>query len=257
LNPEQQFGELIALMARLRAPDGCPWDREQTFDTIKPFLLQETYEVLDAIDRQDWPELASELGDLLLQVVFFSQMADEAGYFTVADALAAIYQKLIRRHPHIFVAHSGESNIHTEADVRKQWDAIKAGETKRPAALLDAVPRALPALVEAEQISSRAAAKGFDWKDSDQVLEKLHEELQELAAAETPTETEEELGDLLFTAVNLARHLKVDPEQALRKANAKFRQRFGHVERAVTTDGGTWQQTSLVEMERLWRQAKQ
>ncbi len=244
-------------MARLRAPDGCPWDREQTFDTIKPFLLQETYEVLDAIDNRDWPELASELGDLLLQVVFFSQMAAEAGHFTVSDAIAAINQKLIRRHPHIFVEESGESNIRTEADVRKQWDVIKATEKKRPAALLDAVPRALPGLVEAEQISTRAAAKGFDWPDSEQVLEKLHEELRELAAATTPAETEEELGDLLFTAVNLARHLKVDPEQALRKANAKFRRRFGHVERAVTSEGGTWGQTSLGEMERFWQQAKQ
>ncbi len=243
-------------MARLRAPDGCPWDREQTFDTIKPFLLQETYEVLDAIDREDWPDLASELGDLLLQVVFFSQMAAEAGHFTVSDAIAAINQKLIRRHPHIFVEQAGESNIRTEADVRKQWDAIKAGEKKRPAALLDAVPRALPGLVEAEQISSRAAEKGFDWKDSEQVLEKLHEELRELAAAKTSAETEEELGELLFTAVNLARHLNVDPEQALRRANAKFRQRFGHVERAVTAGGAAWEQTSLAEMERFWQEAK-
>ena len=257
MNAEQQFGELVALMARLRAKDGCPWDREQTFETIKPFLLQETYEVLDAIDQQDWPELASELGDLLLQVVFFSQMASEAGHFTVSDALAAINAKLIRRHPHIFAEQVEASEIRTEADVRKQWDVIKASEKKRPAAMLDAVPRALPALVEAEQISSRAAAKGFDWKNSNQVLEKLHEELRELAAAETPAETEEELGDLLFTVVNLARHFKVDPEQALRRTNAKFRARFGYVERAVTQDSGTWEQTSLEEMEKLWQKAKQ
>ncbi len=244
-------------MARLRAADGCPWDREQTFETIKPFLLQETYEVLEAIDQQDWPELASELGDLLLQVVFFSEMASEAGHFTVSDALAAINAKLIRRHPHIFVEEAGKSNIRSEEDVRKQWDAIKATEKKRPAAMLDAVPRALPALVEAEQISSRAAAKGFDWKNSGQVLEKLHEELGELAAAETQLDTEEELGDLLFTVVNLARHLKVDPEQALRRTNTKFRGRFAHVERGITQNGGTWDQTSLQEMEQLWQEAKQ
>ena len=237
-------------MARLRGEGGCPWDREQTFQTIQPFLLQETYEVLDAIDRQDWEELPGELGDLLLQVVFFSQMAAEAGHFTIADALEAINAKLIRRHPHIF---ESETAL-TEADVRKQWDKIKATENKRPAALLDSVPRAQPALVEAEQISSRAAAKGFDWPDTGQVLAKLNEELRELAAAATPAETEDELGDLLFTVVNLARHLKVDPEQALRRANAKFRKRFAVVEQGVA---GNWEHTALTEMERLWQQAKQ
>jgi MazG family protein len=242
----------VALMARLRGEGGCPWDREQTFQTIKPFLLQESYEVLDEIDRRDWPELASELGDVLLQVVFFSQLAKEAGYFDVSDALAAINQKLIRRHPHIF----GDETAQTEADVRKRWDQIKAGEKQRPAALLDAVPRALPALVEAEQITSRAAGKGFDWTGTDQVLEKLHEELGELARAATPSETEDELGDLLFTVVNLARHLKVDPEQALRRSNAKFRHRFGHVERELGAAGATWEETPLAEMERLWQQAK-
>ena len=237
-------------MARLRGEGGCPWDRDQTFQTIKPFLLQETYEVLDAIDREDWAELSSELGDLLLQVVFFSQMAQEAGHFSVSDALEAINAKLIRRHPHIF----GEETAHTEADVRKRWDEIKAKEKKRPAVMLDAVPRSLPALVEAEQISSRAAAKGFDWQNTNQVLEKLDEELQELAAAQSYDEKENELGDLLFTVVNLARHLKVDPEQALRRTNAKFRQRFAHVESHVA---GKWEQTSLAEMEELWQQAKQ
>ena len=247
---EQQFGQLVALMARLRGEGGCPWDREQTFQTIQPFLLQETYEVLDAIDRQDWAELPGELGDLMLQAVFFSQMAAEAGHFTIADALEAINAKLIRRHPHIFETETAL----TEADVRKQWDKIKATEKKRPAALLDAVPRAMPALVEAEQISSRAAAKGFDWPETEQVLAKLHEELQELAAAATPAETEDELGDLLFTVVNLARHLKVDPEQALRRANTKFRKRFAVVEQGVA---GDWERTTLTEMERLWQQAKQ
>ncbi len=249
MNSESQFGELVALMERLRGEGGCPWDREQTFQTIKPFLLQETYEVLDAIDREDWSELSSELGDLMLQVVFFSQMAKEAGHFDISEPLSAINAKLIRRHPHIF----GEESARTEADVRKRWDEIKATEKKRPAAMLDAVPRSLPALVEAEQISSRAAAKGFDWKDKSQVLDKLHEELGELAAASTPDEIEGELGDLLFTVVNLARHMKVDPEQALRRTNAKFRQRFAHVETGVA---GKWEQTSLEQMEELWQQAK-
>ena len=250
MTPESQFGELVALLARLRGEGGCPWDREQTFQTIKPFLLQETYEVLDAIDREDWTELSSELGDLLLQVVFFSQMAQEAGHFDVSDTLAAINAKLIRRHPHIF----GEETARTEADVRKRWDEIKATEKKRPAAMLDAVPRSLPALVEAEQISSRAAAKGFDWDSKTQVLDKLQEELRELAEASTPDQIEDEVGDLLFTVVNLARHMKVDPEQALRRTNAKFRQRFAHVETGVA---GKWEQTSLAEMEELWQKAKQ
>lgn len=243
-------------MARLRAPGGCPWDREQTFDTIKPFLLQETYEVLDAIDRRDWQELAGEIGDLLLQAVFFSQMAGEAGHFTVEDALTAINEKLIRRHPHIF----GDAQAATEGDVRKIWSEVKAAEKslkKGEAALLDAVPRALPALVEAEQISSRAAQQGFDWPNLDEVLLKLDEERAELAECTTEEEREGELGDMLFTVVNLARFLKVDPEQALRRTNAKFRQRFAFVERKLTEQGKTFSNSSLEEMERFWQEAKQ
>ncbi len=237
-------------MSRLRGEGGCPWDREQTFQTIKPYLLQETYEVLDAIDREDWHELSYELGDLLLQVVFFAQMAAEAGHFDVGDALSAINDKLIRRHPHIF----GSETALTGDDVKKRWEEIKNKEKNRPATLLDAVPRALPALVEAEQISSRAAGKGFDWKRSDDVLNKLHEELRELAEAQSDQEREGELGDLLFTVVNLARHMKIDPEQALRRTNAKFRKRFAHVETQVA---GNWEATPLEEMERFWQQAKQ
>ena len=243
-------------MARLRAPGGCPWDREQTFDTIKPFLLQETYEVLDAIDRRDWQELASEIGDLLLQAVFFSQMAGEAGHFTVEDALTAINEKLIRRHPHIF----GDAQATTEGDVRKIWSEVKAAEKdkkKTEAALLDAVPRALPALVEAEQISSRAAQQGFDWPNVDEVLQKLDEERAELAQSTTEEEREGELGDMLFTVVNLARFLKVDPEQALRRTNAKFRQRFAFVEHKLKEQGKAFSDSSLEEMERFWQEAKQ
>jgi MazG family protein len=241
-------------MARLRAPDGCPWDREQTFDSIKPYLLQESYEVMDAIDRRDWQELTSELGDLMLQAVFFSQMAAEEGHFGVGDALRAINEKLIRRHPHVF----GDENVSTAGEVLKRWDEIKATEKKdkKPEGLLDAVPRALPALVEAEQISTRAANKGFDWRNVDEVLAKLDEERAELAAASSLEEVEGELGDILFTVVNLARFMKVDPEQALRRTNAKFRARFAHVEQGVAASGKPWKETSIEEMEAFWQAAK-
>jgi MazG family protein len=253
LTPCEEFERLINIMARLRAPGGCPWDREQTFDTIKPYLLQESYEVMDAIDRRDWKELTGELGDLMLQAVFFSQMAAEEGHFTIGDALRSINEKLIRRHPHVF----GEENAATAGDVLKRWDEIKASEKgKKPQGLLDAVPRALPALVEAEQISTRAANKGFDWRNVNEVLAKLDEERAELAAAGSQSEFEDELGDMLFTIVNLARFLKVDPEQALRRTNAKFRQRFAHVEQGVAASGKTWKETPVEEMEAYWQAAK-
>jgi MazG family protein len=253
LTTGEQFERLTGIMARLRAPGGCPWDREQTFDSIKPYLLQESYEVMDAIDRRDWQELASELGDLILQVVFFSQMASEAGHFTVDDALIAINEKLIRRHPHVF----GDESAATSGDVLKRWDEIKAAEKKqKPQGLLEAVPRALPALVEAEQISTRAANKGFDWRNTEEVLAKLDEERAELAAAGTQEERESELGDMLFTLVNLARFLKVDPEQALRRTNTKFRERFAHVESGVAASGKSWKETPIEEMEAFWQAAK-
>jgi MazG family protein len=255
-----QFNRLVAIMARLRAPDGCPWDREQTFDTIKPYTLEETYEVLDAIDRRDWREVAEELGDLALQIVFYAQMAEEAGHFTIEDSLAAINEKLIRRHPHVF----GEGDARTPDAVKKRWDEIKAEEKKdknrEHEMLLDSVPRVLPALVEASQISSRTAATGFDWDNIEQVIDKLHEELDELKQARTngaAEEIEAELGDVLGTIVNLARFLRVDPEQALRKANARFRSRFAHVERRLREQGKTFAQSDMVEMEALWQQAKQ
>jgi len=241
-------------MARLRAPGGCPWDREQNFDTIKPYLLEEAYEVFDAIDQRDWPGLAEELGDLMLQAVFFAQMASEEGKFQIDDSLDAISEKLIRRHPHVF----GDGAAKTSDDVKRRWDEIKADEKKEkgklPQGRLDAVPRNLPALVEAQQISSKAAAVGFDWEHPGQVLDKLDEELRELAAAretETPAEVEGELGDVLFVLVNLARKLKVDPEQALRKTNAKFRKRFAYLEKHAALPGAT-----LDQMEALWQEAK-
>jgi MazG family protein len=246
-------------MARLRAPGGCPWDREQTFDSIKPYTLEETYEVLDAIDRRDWRELAEELGDFVLQAVFYAQMAAEQGLFRIGDSLDAINQKLIRRHPHVF----GDGTAESAGDVTRIWGEIKAAEKKdrgqEEAGLLDSVPRAMPALVEAQQISSRAAGVGFDWETADQVIEKLDEELAELAEARRQAslpELENEIGDLLFVLVNLARFVKVDPEQALRKTNAKFRQRFAHIERDLAARGKRVQDANLAEMEALWQQAK-
>jgi MazG family protein len=255
----EKFQKLVDLMARLRAPGGCPWDREQTFETIKPYLLEETYEVLDAIDARDWPELTGELGDLLLQVVFFSEMAAEQDLFRIGDALDAINEKLIRRHPHVF----GEETASTAGDVRRIWGEVKAEEKKRKgengAGLLDPVPRALPALVEAQQLTSRAAHAGFDWDRAEQVLEKLHEELAEFEAARRSAsreELEDELGDLLFVLVNLARFVKVDPEQALRKTNAKFRRRFGYIERRLKEQGKSPEAATLAEMDALWEESK-
>jgi MazG family protein len=254
-----KFQKLVEIMAKLRAPGGCPWDREQTFDTIKPYLLEETYEVMDAIDARDWPELTGELGDLLLQSVFFSQMAAEQNLFSIDDALDAINQKLIRRHPHVF----GEQTAETAGDVRRIWGEVKAEEKKQKgetdAGLLNSVPRALPALVEAQQLTTRAAHVGFDWDNAGQVLDKLHEELAEFDAAQrgaSQSEMEGELGDMLFVLVNLARFVKVDPEQALRKTNAKFRQRFGYIERKLAEQGKSPEEATLAEMDALWEESK-
>jgi len=254
-----KFQRLVDLMARLRAPGGCPWDREQNFDTIKPYLLEETYEVMDAIDGRKWNELADELGDLLLQVVFFSQMAAEQDLFKVDDALDAINEKLIRRHPHVF----GGPTAATGDEVRKRWSEIKAEEKRdkgeAETTVLGSIPRTLPALMEAQHISSRVAQVGFDWEHLDQVVEKLHEELAEFQEARVKAsrdELEGELGDMLFVIVNLARFAKVDPEQALRRTNAKFRERFGYVEAKLAESGKTPADSTIEEMEGLWQEAK-
>ena len=254
----EKFEELVRVMARLRAPGGCPWDRKQTFDSIKSYLLEETYEVMDAIDQRDWKGLEEELGDLLLQPVFFAEMAAEEGRFNVADSLDRINEKLIRRHPHIF----GDAHAETPDDVKQRWDEIKKQEKAEQGiaaseSILDGVPRALPALMESEKIGKKAADVGFDWPNIDGALEKLTEEAAELAQARELADqahVEHELGDLLFTVVNVARYLKVDPEQALRKANGRFRWRFREVERAAAQSDVAMKDTPLERLEEFWQQ---
>ena len=246
-------------MARLRGPDGCAWDREQNFETIKPYTLEETYEVMDAIDRRAWTELADELGDLMLQAVFYAQMASEQDLFDIETSLDAINEKLVRRHPHVFA----DGRADTADDVKQRWDEIKAGEKKQRGIehknLLDGVPRNMPALMEARDITSKAAKVGFDWENIGQVFEKMREEMDELAEARASgvqSNIEDEFGDLLFVLANVARFLKVDPEQALRKTNAKFRRRFAYVEDRLREQGKAPADSSIDEMEKLWQQAK-
>jgi XTP/dITP diphosphohydrolase/ATP diphosphatase len=254
----EAFAEAVAIMARLRSPDGCPWDREQTFDSIKRHTLEETYEVFDAIDRRAWPELKDELGDLLLQVLFYARMAEEAGYFSIEDVARGLSAKLLRRHPHVF----GEAIAHTAAEVNRTWEAVKQSEKARPvdARYLDEVSRHMPAPIEAWKLGQRAAKVGFDWQNVHEVFGKLEEETKELAdevarSDADPDAIEDELGDLLFTVISVARHLQVEPEFALRKANAKFRARFTQMEAAA---GGIEpiRNASLEELDRMWNAAK-
>jgi nucleoside triphosphate diphosphatase len=261
------LAEAIAIMARLRGPDGCPWDREQTFDSIKRHTLEETYEVFDAIERRAWPDLKDELGDLLLQVLFYAQMASEAGYFTLEDVASNLNAKLIRRHPHIF----GDVVASGSAEVLRNWEQIKQSEKRASSSpqssspqpsMLDDIPRTMPAVLEASKLGSRAAKVGFDWPNADGLFDKLQEEIGELKAELTPSsETrsqaaiEAEFGDILFTAVNLARHLKVDPESALRATNAKFRSRFAAMESAAGSTDALAASTPS-QLDQLWNQAK-
>jgi len=300
-------------MARLRAPGGCPWDREQTFDTIKPYTLEETYEVLEAIDNRDWPELTGELGDLLLQVLFYSEMAREAGHFSVDDVLDRLSNKLVDRHPHVF----GDVKADTPAEVLRNWEALKAQEKekkKRLAAagnnagppydsarplqraqgaghpvddaqsVLAGVSSKMPALMEAYKLSSRAAHVGFDWPEIEGLFAKLEEETAELreelksvpalsvqdqsagngiagsgrpqVPAELRERLEDEVGDLFFVLVNIARYLSLDPESALRKTNRKFKRRFQWMEDRLRASGRMPQQASMDELETLWQEAK-
>ncbi|WP_295047174.1 nucleoside triphosphate pyrophosphohydrolase [uncultured Paracoccus sp.] len=254
-----EIARLIGIMAQLRDPQtGCPWDIEQDFASIAPYTIEEAHEVADAIDRQAWDELPGELGDLLLQVVFHAQMAREAGMFDFADCAAAISDKLIFRHPHVFGDESRDKSA--EQQVR-DWEAIKAVERagKAERGTLDGVAMGLPALTRAIKLQNRAARVGFDWPGPADVLDKITEETAELVEARDslgPDALEEEFGDLLFVMANLARHLKIDPEQALRRANAKFTRRFQAIESALAADGRRPENSDLAEMDRLWDAAK-
>ncbi|HUX27486.1 MAG TPA: nucleoside triphosphate pyrophosphohydrolase [Terracidiphilus sp.] len=270
------FEQSAAIMARLRAPDGCPWDREQSFDSIRKYTLEEAYEVFDAIERRDFPHLAEELGDLLLQVLFYAEMAANEGHFTVTDVLDHLNRKLVRRHPHVFGeeasrAAGNQADVDAEVEgsaaaVLRNWEEIKAAEKKpkadgagEPASRLDAVQRAMPALAEASKLGSKAAKSGFDWPHWRDLLPKLAEETAELeaeAASADPARkpaVEAELGDLLFTVVNLGRHLGVDAEMALRGCNRRFRQRFRQMELTSTRP---LEELSPDELEALWAEAK-
>jgi ATP diphosphatase len=246
----------VEIMARLRGPEGCPWDREQTFDSIKRHTLEETYEVFDAIERRAWPELKDELGDLLLQVLFYAQMAKEAGYFDLRDVAENLNAKLVRRHPHVF----GDLEATDSSAVLRNWEQIKVEEKEaRPKAesLLDDVPRTMPATLEATKLGSKAAKVGFDWPDSAGLFGKLDEEIAELMVeveAGDRAKVEGEFGDVMFTAMNLARHLGVDAESALRRTNAKFRRRFAAMEREAG-DGGL-EGKGMEALEELWVGAK-
>jgi MazG family protein len=274
------FEQSAAIMARLRAPGGCPWDREQTFDTIRKYTLEEAYEVFDAIERRDFPHLEEELGDLLLQVLFYAEMAANEGHFTIADVLDHLNRKLIRRHPHVFgeeasKAAGNEANVDaavegSSAAVLRNWEEIKQAEKRKketnsdqqsePASRLDSVQRAMPALAEAAKLGAKAQKSGFDWQSWRDLLPKLEEETRELeteAASQDPARkpaVEAELGDLLFTVVNLGRHLGVDAEMALRGCNLRFRERFREMERAASRP---LEELSPDELEALWTQAKQ
>jgi len=259
------FARAVGIMEQLRAPGGCPWDREQTFDSVRRYTLEETYEVFDAIERRDWGDLQEELGDLLLQVLFYAQVAAEENLFNIADVVETLNAKLIRRHPHVFGELAGE-NIGTER-VLSNWEAFKkeeraqkaAATEQKPAGLLSAVPRTLPATQEAQKIGSKAAKVGFDWPSVAGLFAKLEEEAAELRAeieSGNSAKAEAEVGDLLFTAVQLARHLDVDAEMALRGTNARFRERFAIMERTVASRGQELHAISADELEELWAAAK-
>ena len=269
------FDDLVALMARLRSPAGCPWDREQTYATLAPMLLEEAYEAFEAVEaaREGKPsELRDELGDLLFQIVFYAQVASERGEFAIADVIHAIHTKMTRRHPHVF----GDVSVRDNEELLRNWEAMKA-EEKRAAgkdanaddsSLLDGVSAKAPALMEAHQLATKAARVGFDWQNLEDIFDKLHEEIEELRAAikfqqEPAPDAEaaqrlvrEELGDLIFAATNIARHLGVEPEAALKLTNRKFRRRFRHIERGLKARGRELGAATLEEMEELWQEAK-
>jgi MazG family protein len=262
-----KFEKLVEIMATLRGPNGCPWDKQQDARSLKPMLVEETYEVLEAIDLEDYQGLTEELGDVLLHIVFHAQLGREAGRFDIDSIIEAISDKLVRRHPHVF----GNEDASSAEEVVKNWEAIKAREkaarleNRSPdeRSLLEGIPSKLPAIHEAHQISARAARAGFDWPDIQGIFEKLTEETRELREAMSASEdagrserVEDEIGDILFCIVNIARRLNVDSESALKRSNRKFKARFRHMESALAAEGRTLEQTSLEDMEALWQKAK-
>jgi ATP diphosphatase len=271
MKPSTDITRLLEIMAALRTPGtGCPWDLEQDFASITPYTIEEAYEVVDAIERGDLADLRDELGDLLLQVVFHARMAEEQGAFTFGDVVEAITRKLIRRHPHVF----GSTRDLSPGEVKRLWDSIKAEEKvdrkaerakmglsleAHEAGFLGGIPTALPALTRAQKLTAKAAKVGFDWPDATQVIDKIHEELDEVkeaASSKDRDRIEDEIGDLLFSVTNLARHFGIDPERALRRTNAKFERRFRAVEQALGEQDRTLDEASLEEMERHWVAAK-
>ncbi len=259
-----EFQRLVDIMQRLRGPDGCPWDREQSIHSLRGFVLEETYEVLDAIDRDDHDALRGEIGDLLFEGVFLARIEEDAGHFSVSDSLRAISEKLIRRHPHVFRRdQTGATKIDTAGKVVEQWEDIKAREQNAAGeqrSLLRGVPRSMPSLLRAHEIGTRVAAVGFDWPASRDVIDKIEEEAAELRetleAAEGRERVEEEMGDLLFAMANLSRKLGIEPESALRKANEKFSARFEAVEREFDEQGRSMREATLEEMEKVWQRMK-
>jgi len=262
-----KFEKLVEIMSTLRGPDGCPWDKQQDFNSLKPMLVEEVYEVLEAVENNDSEGLSEELGDLLLHVVFHAQLGKETGQFDIDTVIGKISDKLVRRHPHVF----GSETASTPEEVIKNWEAIKAQEkaeklknrTPEQRSLLEGIPSKLPAIHEAHQISSRAARVGFDWPDVNGIFDKLQEEVRELkevisssGSEEKRDRLEDEIGDMLFVIVNIARYLKIDSESALKRANRKFKSRFQFMEKELAGQGKTLDQTSLDEMEALWQKAK-
>lgn len=252
-------------MAALRAPDGCPWDREQTIDTLKKYVLEETYELLEAIDHHDHDALREELGDFLFEAVFVAQLEQEAGHFTIADSVKAVADKLVRRHPHVFKRDEGEPALETAGQVKVKWEQVKAqerGGQQKPKTLLSGIPAALPALLRAYQIGSRCYAVGFDWDKPADVIEKIREEVEEVAEVVASNATldheraEEEMGDLLFSMAHLSRRLGIEPETALRKANDKFTRRFTAMETRIAARGGTMADMGIEALEAEWQQSK-
>jgi tetrapyrrole methylase family protein / MazG family protein len=257
MNTGKDFERLVDIMSRLRSPEGCPWDREQTYQTLKSYLIEETYEAVDAIDSGDMDELRGELGDLLLQILFHAQLATEQGIFDIDDVIEGISSKLIRRHPHVF----GDAKVACAEEVLHRWEQIKSGEKgyEHRTSILDGVPNALPALARAMDISKRAARSGFEWPNLDAVVDKLDEEVHELKQELKEGKLErisDEIGDLLFTVVNVARWTKVDPEDALRAMTKRFAARFRQIEEAARESGRSIEEMSIEEMDALWELAK-